>query len=67
MTTVLITTRVENEERMMQDAVFSWTENVRDNAFTVCVEEMQKFSGVHRDVKVVRSYLMRRRTWLMMM
>ena len=41
----------------MQDAVFSWTENVRDNAFTVCVEEMQKFSGVHRDVKVVRSYL----------
>ncbi|XP_065840674.1 uncharacterized protein [Oscarella lobularis] len=51
-TTVLITTRLENEERMMQDAVFSWTENVRDNAFTVCVEEMQKFSGVHRDVKV---------------
>eukprot|EP00118_Oscarella_pearsei_P018044 m.182299 g.182299 ORF g.182299 m.182299 type:complete len:1104 (+) comp39293_c0_seq12:1544-4855(+) len=50
--TVMVTMRLEDEDTMMQDAMYTWVEDVNGTEFTVCVEEMQKFSGVHSDVKV---------------
>ena len=38
---------------MKHDAATVWVENIKTNAFTVCLRELQNFDGQHKDIKVV--------------
>ncbi|CAH3038598.1 unnamed protein product, partial [Porites lobata] len=37
---------------LKHDAVTVWVENIKTNAFTVCLRELQNFDGQHKDIKV---------------
>ena len=38
------------------DAATAWVEDVTRSSFKICLREMQNFDGLHKDIKVVRTF-----------
>ena len=51
----ILVTAEHSRPYLKHDAASTWVEDIKTNAFKVCLREMQNFDGQHKNILVVRN------------